>query len=29
VQIDGESNPGAPPQVDAELNAIVNSIQFD
>jgi hypothetical protein len=29
VQLDGESNPGAPPEVDTELNAIVNSIQFD
>jgi hypothetical protein len=29
VQLDGESNPGAPPDVDAELNAIVESIQFD
>ena len=29
VQLDGESSPGAPPAVDAELRAIVNSIQFD
>jgi hypothetical protein len=29
IQLDGEYAAGAPPAIDAELWAIVNSIQFD